>query len=280
MIFAKWQKIILGLSLIVVVFLFLGVEERAVLDFALCSGLDQDNLPLDRRDKFSIEERSVICWVFLEEVKAGDELKWEFSAPGSSIYESILMVEEDKKYVGVQGELSLERYRGEILPNQWQVSFFINQKKYLELPFTLVRSSIEGSPSLEEAIRRTALLLKEFGYQVYDVNYSPEDGQAFIRMEMVSTDLNQDFWNQVGIGLESLQRIFPEASWFLVQLIREEQYVLDFQVRAIDFDLWRKGRLNTDEFWKKKVVRSVYNLRERKREDTENFYRKTFGVIY
>ena len=88
-------------------------------------------------------------------------------------------------------------------------------------------------------------------------------------------------WNQIGIGFESLKRVFPQSSWFLVQLILDNEYVLSFQVRAYDFDMWRKGNLNTDEFWKKKVHRYVYDLKNKEEiQDVSSFYLEKFEVIY
>ena len=255
-------------------------SEDVILDYALCVGLDQDGMPLERRDIFITEEEKILCWVFINEVHKGDELRWEFQLSQGEVYESVLIVEEDKQYIGATGELSLATYRNAISPGEWKVSFYLNGKKYLELPFTLLQSDIKESGTVEEAIQRTIAVIRELGYEVLDLNID-DSNQAYLRMNMVASTLDQRVWNQIGIGFESLQRIFPQASWFLVQLILNDEYVLSFQVRAYDFDMWRKGNLNTDEFWKKKVRRYVYDLKNKEEiQDASSFYLEKFEVIY
>jgi len=255
-------------------------NEDVILDYALCVGLDQDGLPLERRDIFITEEEKILCWVFVSEVHKGDELRWEFQPPWGEVYESILIVEEDNRYVGATGELSLAIYRNTIPPGEWKVNFYLNGEKYLELPFTLLESNIGESETLEEAIQKTVVVIRKLGYEVLDLNVD-DSNQAYLRMNMVAPTLDQRVWNQIGIGFESLKRVFPQSSWFLVQLILDNEYVLSFQVRAYDFDMWRKGNLNTDEFWKKKVHRYVYDLKNKEEiQDVSSFYLEKFEVIY
>ena len=90
----------------------------------------------------------------MSEVHKGDELRWEFQPPWGEVYESILIVEEDNRYVGATGELSLAIYRNTIPPGEWKVNFYLNGEKYLELPFTLLESNIGESETLEEAIQK------------------------------------------------------------------------------------------------------------------------------
>lgn len=254
-------------------------QEGNILDFSLCRGLDKDGLPLERVDKFSTEDEKIIFWIFLQAVQKGDEVRWEFIGPGGELYESTLIFEEDKKYVGVQGELNLAQNSKRLSPGNWQARFYLKEEKMLEIPFTLVESTIAESKSLEEAVEKTVALLNQFGYQVLEVNVS-EDDQAYIRMTMVGQSIDQGFWNQIGSGFEALERIFPEVSWLLVQLMMGEEYLLSFQVKASDFDYWRKGYLNSDDFWKKKVHRYVYNIKERKDVDAQRFYMEKFKVVY
>ncbi|MEN3186008.1 MAG: hypothetical protein ABDK94_04855 [Atribacterota bacterium] len=265
---------------------FLGIltfssfsQEGDILDFSLCRGLDKDGFPLERVDKFSTEDERVVFWIFLQAVHKGDEARWQFFGPGGEVYESTLIFEEDKSYVGVQGELDLTQNTGKLSPGNWQAKFYLREEKLLEVPFTLVESKIAESKSLEEAVAKTVSLLNQFGYQVLEVNIS-EDDQAYIRMAMVGQSIDQIFWNQIGLGFEALERIFPEVSWLLVQLIMDEEYLLSFQVKASDFDYWRKGYLNSDDFWKKKVYRYVYNIKERKDVDVQRFYMEKFKVMY
>lgn len=274
-----------GLWSVILFLLFLTLvygsfaQEGQILDFSFCRGLDKDGFPLERVDKFSTEDDKVVFWVFLEGVQKGEEVKWEFLGPKGERYESTLILEEDKEYLGVQGELDLLSNREQITPGNWQVRFFLNEVKVIEKPFTLVASDITKSTSLEEAVQRTIALLNEFGYQVVEVNLSEGD-QAYIRMILAKSSIDQDFWNQIGSGFEALKRIFPEIPWLLVQLIMEDEYLLSFQVKASDFDYWRNGYLNSDDFWKKKVYRYVYNIKERKDVDVQNFYREKFKVVY
>ncbi|MCX7667445.1 MAG: hypothetical protein N2Z84_00725 [Atribacterota bacterium] len=274
---ALWVGVV-AFSLSILVFSAFSQEE-SILDFSLCRGLDKDGLPLERIDKFSTEDERVVFWVFLQAVQKGDEAKWEFIGPAGELYESTLIFEEDKKYVGVQGELNLTQNQGRLHPGNWQARFYLKEEKLLEIPFTLVESTIAESKSLEEAVGKTVSLLKQFGYQVLEVNIS-EDDQAYIRMTMAGKSIDQSFWNQIGSGFEALERIFPEVSWLLVQLIMGEEYLLSFQVKASDFDYWRKGYLNSDDFWKKKVHRYVYNIKEKKDVDAQSFYMEKFKVVY
>lgn len=254
-------------------------EEETILDFSLCRGLDKDGFPLERVDKFSTEDEKVVFWVFLSEVRKGDEVKWEFVGPEDVRYESTLIFEEDKRYIGVQGELPLAQNKERFKPGKWQARFYFREAKLLEVPFTLVESTIAESRSLDEAVRKTVSLLNEFGYKVLEVNVTDDD-QAYIRMTMVGQSMDQHFWNQIGSGFEALKRIFPEVSWLLVQLIMDEEYLLSFQVKAADFDYWRRGYLNSDDFWKKKVYRYVYNIKTRKEVNASNFYLEKFKVVY
>ncbi|MGC8779168.1 MAG: hypothetical protein ACP5Q4_10880, partial [Candidatus Caldatribacteriaceae bacterium] len=215
-------------------------QEANILEFSLCRGLDKDGFPLERIDKFSTEDEKVVLWVFLQEVKKGDEAKWEFIGPENERYESTLIFEEEKQYVGAQGELNLAQNKEKLKPGNWQARFSFKEKKLIEVPFTLVESTITESKSLEEAVKKTVSLLNQFGYQVLEVNISGDD-QAYIRMTMAGTSVDQSFWNQIGSGFEALKRIFPEIPWLLVQLIMQEEYLLSFQVKASDFDYWRRG---------------------------------------
>lgn len=251
-----------------------------VLDYALCRGLDQDGLPLERVEQFSTEDGKIICWVFLEEVSGGETLRWEFISPEGTVFESILVVEEPKKYIGAQGILDLASDTSKIVPGEWKVKFYVNDHFVFETRFTLIESKVLSSKDIDEAIQRTLLLLKDFGYQVFNIGFS-EDKQAFLQMQMVSKDLSQAVWNQIGFGFECLHRLFPKASWFLVQLVMDGEYALSFQVRALDFLLWREGKLSADEFWKKKVIRYVYNIKGKKEiEDVSRFFFEKFGVVY
>lgn len=251
-----------------------------VLDYALCRGLDQDGLPLERVEQFSTEDGKIICWVFLEEVLKGETLRWEFVSPQKTIFESILVIEETKKYAGAQGILDLVSNVSKITPGKWKVKFYIDDYFIFEADFTLVESNVLDSKDVDEAIHRTIVLLEDFGYKVFDLGLS-EDKQAFVQMQMIDNKLSQAVWNQIGFGFESLHRLFPEVSWFLVQLILNGEYALSFQVRALDFLLWREGKLSVDEFWKKKVIRYVYNIKEKKEiEDVSSFYFEKFGVVY
>jgi len=251
-----------------------------VLDYALCRGLDQDGLPLERVEQFSTEDGKIICWVFLEEVSGGETLRWEFISPEGTVFESILVIEEPKKYIGAQGILDLLSNASKIVPGEWKVKFYVNDCFVFETRFTLIESNVLGSKDIDEAIQRTLLLLEDFGYQVFNIGFS-EDKQAFVQMQMVSKNLSQAVWNQIGFGFECLRRLFPKASWFLVQLVMDGEYALSFQVRALDFLLWREGKLSADEFWKKKVIRYVYNIREKKEiEDVSQFFFEKFGVVY
>lgn len=274
------RKLVLAAVLLAILAFPVLANEGVILDYALCVGLDQDGLPLERRDIFITEEENILCWVFISEVHKGDELRWVFQPPQGEVYESILIVEEDKQYVGATGELDLANYRSAIVPGGWKVSVYLNGKKYLELSFTILQSNIEESETLEEAIQRTMVALKGLGYEVLGISIDEND-QACLRMNMISAELNEQLWNQIGIGFESLKRIFPQASWFVVQIILDNEYALSFQVRAYDFDMWRKGNLNTDAFWKKNVYRYVYNLSKKEEiEDVSSFYLEKFGVIY
>ncbi|MDI3543147.1 MAG: hypothetical protein PWP57_750 [Candidatus Atribacteria bacterium] len=274
------RKLVLSAVLLAILAFPVLANEDVILDYALCVGLDQDGLPLERRDMFITEEEKILCWIFIDEVHRGDELRWEFQSPQGEIYESILVVEEDKQYVGATGELGLANYRNILSPGEWKVSFYLNGEKYLELPFTILQSNIEESETLEEAIQRTITALKGLGYEVLGISIDEND-QACLRMNMISAELNEQLWNQIGIGFESLKRIFPQVSWFVVQLILDNEYALSFQVRAYDFDMWRKGNLNTDAFWKKSVYRYVYNLSKKEEiQDVSSFYLEKFGVIY
>lgn len=274
------RKLVLAVILLAILVFPALASEDVILDYALCVGLDQDGMPLERRDMFITEEEKILCWVFISEVHKGDELRWEFQPPQGGGYESILIVEEDKQYVGATGELDLASYRNTISPGEWKVAFYLNGKKYLELPFTILQSNIEESETPQEAIERTMTALKGLGYEVLDINID-ENNQAYLRMNMVSSELNEQLWNQIGIGFESLKRIFPQASWFVVQLILDNEYALSFQVRAYDFDMWRKGNLNNEAFWKKNVYRYVYNLKNKEEiQDVSSFYLEKFGVIY
>ncbi|MGQ9474165.1 MAG: hypothetical protein ACUVQZ_06635 [Candidatus Caldatribacteriaceae bacterium] len=274
----KIWVIFLFLPFLVLVSVSFAQKER-ILDFSFCRGLDKDGFPLERVDKFSTEDGKVIFWIFLEGAHKGEEMKWEFLGPEGERYESTLILEEDKEYLGVQGELNLISNKQQITPGNWQVRFFLNEVKVIEKPFTLVASDIADSKSLEEAVQRTVALLNEFGYQVIEVNLSEGD-QAYIRMTLAKSSMDRDFWNQIGSGFEALKRIFPEIPWLLVQLIMGDEYLLSFQVKASDFDYWRNGYLNSDDFWKKKVYRYVYNIKERKDVDVQNFYREKFKVVY
>jgi len=281
------RKIWFYVTLMVVFGMFLPLVRAAelpsvsrVLDYALCRGLDQDGLPLERIEQFSTEDGKIICWVFLEEVLEGETLRWEFISPEGAVFESILIIEETKKYVGAQGILDLLSNASKIVPGEWKVRFYTNDHLVFENSFVLIESNVLGSKDIDEAIQRTLALLEEFGYKVLNIGLS-EDNQAFVQMQMVSKDLSQAVWNQIGFGFESLRRLFPGASWFLVQLVLDGEYALSFQVRALDFLLWREGKLSKDEFWKKKVIRYVYNIREKKEiEDVSRFYFEKFGVVY
>ena len=275
-----------GLLQIVITLVFLRVlvsftfaQEESILDWSLCRGLDKDGLPLERVDKFTTEDEKVVFWVFLQEARKGEEVKWEFVGPASEFYESTLIFEEDQKYVGVKGELNLAQNKERLTPGKWKARFYFREEKLLEVPFTLLESTIAESKSLEEAVKKTVSLLSEFGYQVLEVNVT-EDDQAYIRMTMASQSVDQGFWNQIGLGFEALKRIFPEVPWLLVQLVSKEEYLLSFQVKASDFDYWRRGYLNSDDFWKKKVYRYVYNIKERKDVNAQNFYMEKFKVVY
>lgn len=250
-----------------------------VLDWALCRGLDKDGLPLDRIEKFSTEDTMVVFWVFLEGAQKGDECHFVFVPPSGTPVESFLILEDVGEYVGVKGELPLAGRK--LPPGKWIARFFVRGEKLIETPFTLVESSIVASASRDEAIRRTASLLSEFGYKVLDVGFSEEDNQAYIRMEMSTRSLDQALWNQIGVGFDSLKRIFPEAAWLVVQLLMDREYVLSFQVKTYDFDVWRRGYLSSDEFWKKRVLRYVYNIRKREEvKDVRGFYAEKFGVVF
>lgn len=262
---------------------FLGMTQVAsalrVLDWALCRGLDKDGLPLDRIEKFSTEDAVVVFWVFLEGAQKGDECHFVFVPPSGAPFESFLILEDAGEYVGVKGELPLAGRK--LPPGKWTARFFVRGEKLIEAPFTLVESSIVTSTSRDEAIRRTASLLSEFGYTVLDVGFSEEDNQAYIRMEMSTRSLDQALWNQIGVGFDSLKRIFPEAAWLVVQLLMDKEYVLSFQVKTYDFDVWRRGYLSSDEFWKKRVLRYVYNIRRKEEvKDVRGFYAEKFGVVF
>ncbi|MEN3203086.1 MAG: hypothetical protein ABDK87_05090 [Atribacterota bacterium] len=263
--------------------LLLGIGQEAlalrVLDWALCHGLDKDGLPLDRTDKFSTEDQAVVFWVFLEGAQKGDECHFVFLPPSGPPVESFLILEETQEYIGVKGELPLG---GKPLPSgTWRASFSVSGETLVETSFTLVESSIVESASRDEAIRRTTSLLSKFGYTVLDVGFLEEDNEAYIRMEMGTHSLDQAFWNQIGVGFDSLKRIFPDASWLVVQLVLDREYVLSFQVKAYDFDIWRRGFLSSDEFWKKRVLRYVYNIRKREEvKDVRGFYAEKFGVVF
>lgn len=250
-----------------------------VLDWALCHGLDKDGLPLDRTEKFSTEDQKVVFWVFLEGAQSGDECRFVFIPPSGTPVESFLILEAPQEYVGVKGELPLG---GQARPSgQWTAQFFASGEKLVETSFTLVESRIVASASQEEAIKRTASLLSEFGYTVLGAGFSSEDNQAYIRMEMSTRALDQAFWNQIGVGFDSLKRIFPDASWLVVQLVFDKEYVLSFQVKTYDFDIWRRGYLSSDEFWKKRVLRYVYNIRKGEEvKDVRGFYAEKFGVVF
>lgn len=250
-----------------------------VLDWALCRGLDKDGLPLDRIEKFSTEDQAVVFWVFLEGAQKGDECHFVFVPPSGTPVESFLILEDVGEYVGVKGELPLAGRK--LPPGKWIARFFVRGEKLIEAPFTLVESSIVASASRDEAIRRTASLLSEFGYTVLDVGFSEEDNQAYIRMEMGTRSLDQALWNQIGVGFDSLKRVFPEAAWLVVQLLMDKEYVLSFQVKTYDFDIWRRGYLSSDEFWKKRVLRYVYNIRRKEEvKDVRGFYAEKFGVVF
>jgi hypothetical protein len=61
----------------------------------------------------------------------------------------------------------------------------------------------------------------------------------------------------------------------------DKEYVLSFQVKAYDFDIWRRGYLSSDEFWKKRVLRYVYNIRRHEEiQDVRGFYGEKFGVVF
>jgi hypothetical protein len=269
-----------GVFLGVLLVLFAGTSLAAtVLDYALCRGLDRDGLPLDRTDKFSTEDKAVIFWVFLEGAKKGDEFRFEFLPPEGPPVESSLVLEGDEAYVGVRGELPLGSRT--VPSGKWVARFYAAQDKLVETSFTLVESSIVESASKEEAIKRTVSLLREFGYTVLGVGFSEEDNQAYIRMEMASRALDQALWNQLGVGFDALKRVFPEAAWLVVQLVMDKEYVLSFQVKAYDFDIWRRGYLSSDEFWKKRVLRYVYNIRRHEEiQDVRGFYGEKFGVVF
>lgn len=272
-----------GIAAFLFLSVLLGMVQVAsalrVLDWALCRGLDKDGLPLDRIEKFSTEEQVVVFWVFLEGVQKGDECHFVFTPPSGAPIESFLILEDVGEYVGVKGELPLAGRR--LPPGKWVARFFVRGEKLVEAPFTLVESSIVASTSQDEAIRRTASLLSEFGYTVLDVGFSGEDNQAYIRMEMVTRSLDQALWNQIGVGFDSLKRVFPEAAWLVVQLLMDKEYVLSFQVKTYDFDIWRRGYLSSDEFWKKRVLRYVYNIRKREEvKDVKGFYAEKFGVVF
>lgn len=270
---------ILGIALLFILGMVQIALALEVLDWALCRGLDKDGLPIDRTTKFSTEDQVVIFWVFLEGAKQGDECRFVFTPPSGKPVESLLILEHGEEYVGVKGELPLA---GRDRPaGQWTATFFLNGEKRVETPFTLVESRIVASSTKDEAIRRTASLLAEFGYAVLDVGFSEEENQAYIRMEMSTRALDQALWNQLGVGFDALKRIFPEASWLVVQLVMDREYVLSFQVKTYDFDIWRRGYLSSDEFWKKRVLRSVYDIRRRKEvEDVRGFYAEKFGVVF
>lgn len=272
-----------GIAAFLFLSVLLGMVQVAsalrVLDWALCRGLDKDGLPLDRIEKFSTEEQVVVFWVFLEGAQKGDECHFVFTPPSGAPIESFLILEDVGEYVGVKGELPLAGRR--LPPGKWVARFFVRGEKLVEAPFTLVESSIVASTSQDEAIRRTASLLSEFGYTVLDVGFSGEDNQAYIRMEMVTRSLDQALWNQIGVGFDSLKRVFPEAAWLVVQLLMDKEYVLSFQVKTYDFDIWRRGYLSSDEFWKKRVLRYVYNIRKREEvKDVKGFYAEKFGVVF
>ncbi len=256
-----------------------GGEEEKILDFSLCKGLDKDGFPLERVDKVSTEDERLLFWVFVHDVHKGDEMRWEFHGPQKELYESSLVIEEDRDYVGVQGELNISRHRNRLTPGSWRAEFYLNGEKLLKIPFTLLESTIQESKSLEEAVKKTVALLSEFGFQALEVNVS-EDDQAYIRMNMLSHSLDQIFWNQIGLGFEALHRIFPETPWLLVQLIFEDTYLLSFQVKTSDFDYWRKGYFNSDEFWKKRVKRYVYSIKEKRDLEPSKFYAEQFNVMY
>lgn len=272
-----------ALILFCVLGLLLGIGQEAlalrVLDWALCHGLDKDGLPLDRTDKFSTEDQAVVFWVFLEGAQRGDECHFVFLSPLGTAVESFLILEETQEYIGVQGKLPLG---GKSLPSgTWKAYFSVSGEKLIETSFTLVESSIVESTSQDEAIRRTASLLSEFGYTVLDVGFLEEDNEAYIRMEMCTHSLDQALWNQIGVGFDSLKRVFPDASWLVVQLVLDREYVLSFQVKTYDFDIWRRGFLSSDEFWKKRVFRYVYNIRKREEvKDVRGFYAEKFGVVF
>lgn len=272
-----------GIALLLFLGFLLGAPSLAaalqVLDWALCRGLDRDGLPLDRTDKFSTEDRAVVFWVFLEGAQAGDECRFEFLPPSGTPVESLLVLEEGREYIGVKGELPLS---GKPLPpGKWVARFFLRGEKLIETSFTLVASDIVSSSSQEEAIKRTASLLAEFGYTVLDAGFMEEDNQAYIRMAMASRALDQALWNQLGVGFDALKRMFPGASWLLVQLVMDREYVLSFQVKAYDFDIWRRGYLSSDEFWKKRVLRYVYNMQKREEvRDVRGFYAEKFGMYF
>ncbi|HSV32027.1 MAG TPA: hypothetical protein VLH40_08425 [Atribacteraceae bacterium] len=266
-------------SLVLFCFL-LPVHAEVILDFALCKGLDQDGLPLERVDKFSSEDELVMCWIFLESVRAGDELLWKFTDPEGRAFESIFVAERDKQYVGAKGELHLAQLSNLIQPGYWRVSFYFNGLKSLELGFEVVGSDILASQDMEEKLTRTRDLLSEFGYMVLEINVT-DGNQSFLRMEAFAETLSQAFWNQLGMGFEALHRLLPEFEWYMVQLVWEDRYVLSFQVRARDFEMWRVGHLSADEFWKNKVIRYVYDLIARQDiPDVRQFYMEQFGVIY
>ncbi|MCS7242230.1 MAG: hypothetical protein N2205_00425 [Candidatus Caldatribacterium sp.] len=256
-----------------------GASALRVLDWALCRGLDKDGLPLDRIDKFSTEDQAVVFWVFLEGAQKGDECHFVFVPPSGTPFESFLILEDVGEYIGVKGELPLA---GRSLPaGRWTARLFIRGEQLLEASFTLVESSIVASASQDEAVRRTASLLAEFGYTVFDVGFLAEENQAYIRMEMATRSLDQALWNQIGVGFDSLKRLFPGAAWLVVQLLMDKEYVLSFQVKTYDFDIWRRGYLSSDEFWKKRVLRYVYNIRKREEvKDVKGFYAEKFGVVF
>ncbi len=166
--------------------------------------------------------------------------------------------------------------RGSGLP-----AFTLHRTNSLRLPSPLWKVASWKVPRKEEAVQRTVSLLREFGYTVLDVGFSEEDNQAHIRMEMASRALDQALWNQLGVGFDALKRVFPEAAWLVVQLVMEKEYVLSFQVKAYDFDIWRRGYLSSDEFWKKRVLRYVYNIRKHEEiQDVRGFYSEKFGVVF
>ncbi len=158
--------------------------------------------------------------------------------------------------------------------------FFVNGMKQLELGFELLESEVMLTPVLEERIERTADLLVEFGYHLHEINIT-EYNQSYIRMTLSATEISQAFCNQIGMGFESMKRLLEDQDWYLVQLVWQDRYILSFQVRAMDFVLWRQGKLSTEEFWKKRVIRYVYDLSER-RDITEvgGFYRQAMGVVH